>query len=367
MKLLITGGHHSSAIPVIHALKLRDPDVDICWVGHKYSLKDDKNVTLEYKEINVLEIPFYELKTGKFYNNWNLRSLLKIIKGFVLAGKLLSELKPDLVLSFGGYLAAPVVFAAWLKHIPSLTHEQTLVAGYANRFIAIFADKVLISWQESKKFFNPKKTVYTGLPLRASIFTRSTNNFGSDNKLPYIYIAGGKTGSHIINTNVEGCLAKLLEIANVIHQCGDYSVTTDYEVLARKYEGMQNIVTGKYFLRKFVLEDEIGEVFSRADLVVSRAGAHITSELVALKKPSLLIPIPWVSHNEQNINAQYLVNIGLAGCLDEKSLSPEVLVANIKDMLSTLGEYVLKNTDHTYTPDSAKLIVDEIYKTLNKK
>src|SRR3989338_10202365 len=145
MKIVIAGGHHSSALPVIHELNRQFPDVQIIWLGHKYSLKGDKNPTLEFYEVTALGIPFYEVKAGKLYKAFNLGRLLKVPFGFFQSLILLIKIKPDIILSFGGYLAVPVVLAGWLLRIPSVTHEQTVAVGYANRAIAPFVDKIFLT------------------------------------------------------------------------------------------------------------------------------------------------------------------------------------------------------------------------------
>jgi UDP-N-acetylglucosamine--N-acetylmuramyl-(pentapeptide) pyrophosphoryl-undecaprenol N-acetylglucosamine transferase len=172
MKIVITGGHHSSALPVIKELKERDPNITIYWFGHKYSMLKDTNTTLEYRQITQLNIPFYDIKAGKVYKTFNISRLLKVPYGFFQSFALLFKLKPDLILSFGGYLAAPTVFSGWLLRIPSITHEQTLVVGYANKFISKFARKILVSWESSAKFFPKHKVLFTGLPLRQEIFNK---------------------------------------------------------------------------------------------------------------------------------------------------------------------------------------------------
>ena len=199
MKIVITGGHHTSALPVIGELKKRDSSIDIHWFGHKHTLLGSKSETLEYREITSLDIPFYDLKAGKLYRTFNPIRLLRIPYGVFQAFFLLLKTKPDVILSFGGYLAAPVVLAGWFLGIPSLTHEQTVVTGYSNKFISRFVKKIMISWKESAKYFPKDKVMYTGLPLRKEIFDTSSDSFESENSFPTIYITAGKTGSHNIN------------------------------------------------------------------------------------------------------------------------------------------------------------------------
>lgn len=364
MKIAITGGHHTSALPVIDELKKKDQHIDIVWFGHKYSLLGAKVETLEYKDISSLDIEFYNLNAGKFYRTFNIKRLLKIPWGFIRAFYLLIKTKPDVILSFGGYIAAPVVFGGWLLGIPSITHEQTVVTGYANKFISNFVEKILVSWEQSKKYFPPNKVVFSGLPLREEIFSSDTSNYVIDNKLPTIYVTGGKTGSHKLNKVIKGKMEDLLFKANIIHQCGEQGDLSDYEDLKDKYKQLEDNVPGKYFVKKYVLNREIGEVFSKTDLVVSRSGAHTIKEIITLEKPALLVPIPWSSHNEQMKNARVVKKAGLAEIVEEDNLK-DTFLNTVLDMLDNLNNYRLKGDEFGEPADAPeKIIVNQLFKVL---
>lgn len=368
MKVVITGGHHSSALPVIEKLREKDLDLAIFWIGHKYSAKGDKNTTLEYREIKALNIPFFDLKAGKIYKTYDLGRWLKVPLGFFQAYYYLLKLRPDVIMSFGGYIAAPVVLAGWFLRIPSLTHEQTVTAGYSNRLISKFVSKVLISWKESAKYFPDQKVKFVGIPLRENIFQITSNSFNADNDLPTIYITEGKIGSHVMNDIIKQSLSSLLGFSNIILQCGDNSVFNDHDLIQNLYEKIKDLSIGKLFLRKFILEEEIGEAFLKSDLVISRSGAHTVAELLALKKPCLLIPIPWVSHNEQYENASMLKKYGLGEIIEERDLSPESLIIQIKEMLADPSKYRLNDESALdfLKKDPARLIADEIIQTQKK-
>ncbi len=360
-KILITGGHHTSALPVIELLRVEN-NVSILWVGHKHSTVRDKNETLEYKEITALGIPFKNLMAGKFYRSYNIYNLFKIPMGFFHAFFILLREKPDSILSFGGYLAVPVVFMGWLLGIPSYTHEQTVVAGYANKFISKFAKKIFISWQQSESHFPKDKVIYAGLPLRDEIFNVSSNNFNFSNNLPTIYITAGKTGSHKINNVIEESLSELLKFTNIIHQTGDHSQFKDYERISLLYSKISNNSSGEYIYRKFVLKGEIGEAYSKSTLIVGRAGAHTSAEILSLEKPALLIPISWVSHNEQLENAKVVRDSGLAEILEEKDISSSVFIEKIQTMLNNIDNYKISPEARIEKKNSARIIVNEIFK-----
>jgi UDP-N-acetylglucosamine--N-acetylmuramyl-(pentapeptide) pyrophosphoryl-undecaprenol N-acetylglucosamine transferase len=362
MKIAITGGHHSSALPVIK--QLQKDGHEIIWLGHRYSVKGNKNPTLEFREITALNIRFYDLKAGKFYKTYDPVRLLKIPLGLVQAFLILLWERPNVILSFGGYLAVPVVIAGRLQGIKSITHEQTLVAGYANKVISKFVDKILISWEASRNFFPAKKTIYSGLPLREEIFSKKPNPLHFADGLPTIYVTAGKTGSHKINETVREALPNLLVMCNIIHQCGDHSLYNDYEKLLDAYTKISGEPAGRYYLKKFVYGEEIGGIFNEADMIVSRAGAHTISEVIALEKPVLLIPIPWSSHNEQMKNAQFVVRRGLGRILEEGDLTPLSLTKEVKKMLENLGTFKLKEKSEKI--NSVEIITNELYKTAEK-
>ncbi len=362
--IVITGGHHSSALPVIDELKKRYPNINMYWFGHKKTLPGSKNTTLEFREIQELHIPFYDLKAGKFYRTFNPFRLIKIPVGFFQALFLLKKIKPDVILSFGGYLAVPVVLAGWLLGIPTVTHEQTVTAGYANKLISRLAKKVLCAWPQSMDDLPLEKAVLTGLPIRKEVFMRNNKDFNIQNRKPTIFITAGKTGSHIINLAVQKIMPDLLQIANVIHQAGDYSKYNDFDKLSEEYEKIKTKVEGVYYLRKYIFADTIGDAYGNASLVISRAGAHTCMEVMILGKPSILVPISWASHNEQYKNALMVKELGLAEIVNEDKIKDEkYFLQVIKEVLDNLEQYVYKQPFEKNL-QAAKLIVDEIVKIL---
>lgn len=373
LKIVITGGHHNSALPVIELLLQRyntsqSQDLQIHWFGHRTTIKGDTKDSLEYQEITQLNIPFYELKAGKLYKTFDIIRLLKVPFGLFHALYFLLKIKPDLIVSFGGYLAAPTVIAGKILGVPSITHEQTVVAGYANKLIAHFADKILLSWPQSRIYFPGEKTVVTGLPLRNEITQLSSQSFISPNNLPTIYITAGKTGSHVINLTVKAALPELLKFANIIHQCGDNSIFDDFSDANKNYEAFKDQVPGVYYPKKYVFADEIGEAYNRSTLVIARSGAHTTAELLFLEKPCVLVPIPWVSHNEQFENANILKNAGLAEILEEKNLSAEALISSVKKIIQNPSKYIMVSdfNKEFLEQNASQNIVEEIASQLSK-
>ena len=371
-KIVFIGGHHTPALAVLDSLrrKHQTPNTkhQIHWVGHKYSMWGDKNVSAEYQEVTKRGIPFYDLKAGKLYKTFHPLKLIRLPFGFLQAAYYLLKIRPDLIVSFGGYLAPPVVIAGWLLGIPSVTHEQTVIGGWANKLVARFAKKIFVSWEESLKHFPEEKTIVTGNPLRRSIFEVKNPLSPLFSPLnPTLYITGGKQGSHVINEAVKGALPELLKKYNVIHQCGRSTVYDDYQELSSDGGELSSDLRSRYILRDYITEEEIGAVFAAADVVISRAGANIVCELAALGKPAILIPIPWVSHNEQHKNAQILVDAGSAVILEEKDLSAESILLCSDELFANLEKFKKggKRAQKLIRLDAAEKIAEEIVRALS--
>ena len=319
-RLVFTGGHHTSALEVAKALKGKG--WDIIWFGHRHSMWGDKSDSAEYTEVTSAGIKFYDLRAGKFYRTFHPFKLIRIPLGFFEALFLLFSLKPSGIVSFGGYLAVPTVLAGWLLKIPSITHEQTVVSGWANKFISLFVRKVALAWPDSVRHYPPHKSAVTGLPLREEIKKIKNQSSKTYNLKPItLYVTGGKQGSQTINKVVFAALPELLANYRVIHQTGnlDYSTAQShqkdgYECFA--FDSAKAVST-----------------LSQAAVVISRAGAHIVYELGFLNKLCVLIPITRTSHNEQLLNAQILERNHQAVILPESKLSPQSLILSIKQAL----------------------------------
>lgn len=347
MKILITGAHFTPAVAVAEELKKIDK-VGITYVGRKATLEGDKTGSVESKILPSLGVKFMPITAGRLqraFTFYTIPSLLKIPVGFIQAFFIVLSEKPDVILSFGGYVAVPIVLAGWLLSVPIIIHEQTLVGGLANKISSYFADKIAVSFEKN---LSPKENfLLTGNPIRNNIinlpklqrvsdeyrqfFTRA-NKEGS----PIILFTGGNQGSHIINLAVEECIDKLVKKAFVIHITGDNRFE-DFQRL-RKRQG------DRYLVRKWI-DNEWGVILSKADLVISRAGINTLMELAYLGKPTLVIPLPYLYKDEQNKNAKFFEDLGLAKILFQSKLSGETLFENIKSMLANLKVLKVKAVD----------------------
>ena len=322
--VVFTGGHHNSALVI--AQQLKREGYFLAWIGHKFAAGGDKNVSAEYQEVSAAQIPFYELKTGKFYRQINPFTHLKTFFGFLQAFSYLLRLRPKLIVSFGGYLAVPVVFAGWLLRIPSVTHEQTVVAGWANRAIAPFVDKIFLTHASSLLSYPKKKSLVVGLPLRRELFDPKLKKKFTPKLL---YISCGKQGSHLINQALFPLIPRLIKHFTIVHQTGANTKTKDIDKARRLQESLGDLA-GRYHYAPYFFASEAATYLQSAAVVISRAGAHLTYELALLQKRTVFIPISWVSHNEQLLNARQAAKVAPAVILTESELTPESLLTAIE-------------------------------------
>lgn len=336
MKILVTGAHFTPAVAVIEQMK-KYPDVKIVYVGRKTTLEGDKSQSQESQVLPKLGVKFIHIITGRLqreFTFYTIPSLFKIPIGLLQSFWIILFEKPNVVLSFGGYVAVPIVLVSWFFSIPILIHEQTLASGLANKISSFFADKIALSFRDPKK---AEKIILTGNPLRKEILSPIKNlpveyvrlfSNSKKEKLPTILIMGGSQGSHIINKTVKEVLDKFTKLACIIHVTGDNKFG-DFERLER----LQN---DKYLVKKWIGE-EIGAIYSKIDLVISRAGANTLTELAYFGKPVLVIPFEPLYQDEQNKNAKYFETLGLVQILPQFKLSGNTLLKNLKSLLNDLN------------------------------
>lgn len=342
MKLLIAvggGGHFSPALAVIKELP---KDWDILLVGRKYTFEGDSTLSLEYRTAQRLGLPFYSLTTGRLQRTFSQRtviSLLKIPIGGVQALQIVKQYKPDVILSFGGYVSVPVAFAAKLLGIPMIIHEQTLRAGLANKIAGKFADKICISWKESATFFPKEKIVLTGNPIRSDFIKLKKSQNAKPAITPKLYITGGSGGAHGINLLVEGCLEALLRRYEVVHQTGDAHEFNDYERLSEKVKLLPESLQKKYTITKFVHPEEVGAIMENADVIISRSGMNTVTELLYLGKVCLFIPLPYGQQDEQKTNALFVKSLGLGEVAEQHVLTPDLFLQKIDTLIAQYPKY----------------------------
>ncbi len=334
MKVLITGAHFTPAQAVINELKSY-PETEIVYLGRKYTLEGDKSISVESQEIPKLGVKFIPIVTGRLQRNFSIYTLISLLKlpvGFIQSFYYLVKERPDVILSFGGYTAVPVVVSAWLLSIPIIIHEQTLVMGLANSISKIFADKIAVSFEKNKG----KKTVVTGNPIRQELLIdinpdKRIEEFiasAKKEKMPILFITGGNQGSHIINKTVLEVLGDLTKKYYVIHQTGD-SKFKDFdsaEQLAQEL-GLKN-----YLVSKWITVNNMRYIYQNCNVCISRAGINTLLELAYFKTPTLVIPIPYLYKNEQAVNANFFENLGLSKTLAQKDLDVKSIISKIEEV-----------------------------------
>ena len=252
--------------------------------------------------------------------------------------------------------------AAYSCSIPIVLHEQTQKAGLASRLIARIAAVVCISFPSSEQYFNNKNIVLTGNPIRESFFeSRIIDEF--ECKKPFIYITGGSTGSLSINLIVGAIISELLKEFVVFHQTGNNTESVDYDNLIQIRDQLPRELREKYILRNFFTPEEVSYLFKNSQLVVSRAGINTILELMVTKAVGLLIPFPYGQKNEQKENSKLYVSEGFGESLDQNTLTPQLLLKKIHDMIENKDKYANKpNIESKYVNrNSVDKIIEQIY------
>lgn len=272
-------------------------------------------------------IAYHVISSGKLrrYFSWrNLSDPFRVLAGFFQSFSALGKIRPDVVFSKGGFVAVPVVAAAWLKRIPVLAHESDLTPGLANRISALFAKKVAATFPECAQALG-RKGIYTGTPMRQELFSGSREKglsyMGFDGKKPVLLMMGGSQGAQAVNEALRGALPGLLPRMDVFHLCGK----------GKLEEGL--VGTPGYVQKEFV-DQELPDVLAACDLVLSRAGATAIGEFLALKKPMLLVPYPkGASRGDQIVNAENYAKRGFALVLAQEGLTPATLEKGLGDLI----------------------------------
>lgn len=272
---------------------------------------------IEKEIIGKEEIPYYSVPCAKLNRRLTFKNLsipFKLYSGIKRAGKILDELKPDVVFSKGGYVSVPTVIAAKKRNIPVIAHESDFSIGLANKITAKYCKKVLTSFPQAAK--EVKNGEYVGAPIRNKITSKTKGfalpYFGFPGDKPILLVTGGSQGATYINKVLTDALPDLLPKYDVIHICGKNNLNNKIS-----YKG--------YFQTEYM--DNIEYAFSVAAVCVTRAGSNALFELLSMKIPCVLIPLPkGVSRGDQVLNAEYFQKMGLVNVLPQNVLTKESLI-----------------------------------------
>ncbi len=327
-KIVLTGGGTAGHVTPNIALlpSLKEAGYEITYVGSYDGI--------EKRLIEDFNIPYIGISTGKFrryLDPKNLTDPFRVVKGYVEAKKFLKSYRPDVVFSKGGFVSVPVVRAAASLHIPCIIHESDMTPGLANKLCIPVAKKVCCNFPETLKLLPENKAVLTGSPIRAEL-SKGNRLAGltlcgfSANK-PVIMVTGGSLGASNVNKAVREALPKLLQDFQVVHLCGRGK--------------LDNVLLSTEGYKQFeYVKNELKDLFAMADLVISRAGANAICELLALKKPNILIPLPSSSsRGDQLLNAQSFEAQGFSIVINEDDLTTNLLVNKVKELYGNRQDY----------------------------
>jgi len=347
-KIVLTGGgtsgHVTPNIALLPALKREGFIID--YIGSRNGME---------KELILKEgIPYHEISAGKlrrYFDLKNITDVFRVAGGLFQAYSILGKLKPSVVFSKGGFVSCPVVWAAWLRKIPVIIHESDMTPGLTNKLSIPFAKAVCYTFPETESHIKGGKGIRTGIPIREGLLQgdRRTGRkiCGFKDLKPVIMVIGGSLGSEKINSTVREILDKLLKDFNICHICGRGNIK---EELKNKPGYMQF---------EYVNEEQ-PHLYAAADLVVSRAGATVLFELLALKKPNLLIPLSKAaSRGDQILNAASFEKQGYSRVLSEEKLNGDSLFDAIYYLWRNKDLYtaaMMKNETDTGTSAVMKVI-----------
>ena len=320
-----TAGHVTPNLALIERLKLMGFAVD--YIG--------SDTGIEKTLLANIDIGFHLIAAGKmrrYFSVQNFVDIFRVILGFIQSLRLMWTLRPDLVFSKGGFVSTPVVWAAWLFRVPAILHESDLTPGLANKLALPFAKKICYSFPETIDYLPTDKSVHTGIPVREELLHGNGDIgrqlLGFEQDRPLLLVIGGSLGSEAINQAVREALEELLEQFNVVHVCGAGRI----QETLQSFEGYRQF---EY------LRDQLRHVLAITSLVISRAGATMLFELLALKKPNLLIPLSRkASRGDQILNAESFRAQGYSMVLQEEELSRKTLLQQLRRLYEQRNQFI---------------------------
>lgn len=354
-----TGGHIFPAISIANALREKDPNIKILFVGALGRMEMER-VPLAGYEIVGLPVRGFDRKNLLK----NIKILYHLVQSMRKARQIIKTYKPDIAVGVGGYASGPVLRAAASYGIPTLIQEQNSYAGVTNKLLSAKASKICVAYNGMERFFTKEKILLTGNPVRQDLlknedlYHKAIKEFDLDPKKKTLLIVGGSLGARTINESVIAFIDLLENSRNiqVIWQTGKYY----YKDIIERTKGKNlNNIKILEFVQKMDL------AYSVADLVVSRAGAGSISEFCLLRKPVILVPSPNVAEDHQTRNALALVHENAAVMIRDSEaksmlITEAINLINQSEKLNILSENIYKLAQH----DSAGRIAEEILKLI---
>lgn len=331
-KIVLTGGGTAGHVTANLALlpHLKEEGWDIRYIG---SYKG-----IEGQLVQEAGVPYFAVDTGKLRRYKDIKNLtdpFRVLHGLIQAYRMLGKWRPDIVFSKGGFVAVPVVWAAAMLGIPVVCHESDMTPGLANRLTLRFAKKICCSFPETCLGLPREKAVLTGAPIRAELLSGSREEgirlTGFSGKKPVLMTIGGSLGSVALNEALREQLDNILKDFDIVHICGKGNLKDELSDIEgyRQYE---------------YVREELKELYALADIVISRAGANVICELLQMRKPNLLIPLPReASRGDQLLNAASFEKQGFSRVLDQHELeeNKSLLFENIRELYENRESYII--------------------------
>ncbi|MBI3290856.1 UDP-N-acetylglucosamine--N-acetylmuramyl-(pentapeptide) pyrophosphoryl-undecaprenol N-acetylglucosamine transferase [Candidatus Falkowbacteria bacterium] len=347
MKIILSGGGTIGSVSPLIAIheKIKEirPDADVLWLA----TKDGP----EHKLISTYNIPVRKIFAGKLRRYFSFKNFLDpflVLFGFFQSLFIISKFKPDVLISAGGFVSVPVTWSGWFLRRPSIIHQQDIRPGLANKLMAPFAKIITVAFEKSLNDFPGRKTVWVGNPARQEMLKgdidKAYDFFKLDKNLPVVLVIGGGTGASRLNKIVLESLPELLDFCQVIHLTGG---KVDREARHPRYHDYEFLI------------EQLKDAYTVADLVVTRAGMAALTELAALKKPIIAVPIP---NSHQEDNAGLFAKNNAAIILAEDNLTARDFFEAIKETLADKPrlENLSRNIGKVLGTDAAEKIVKMI-------
>lgn len=349
-KIILTGGGTAGHVMPNVGLLPYLTEYEIHYVGSHDGI--EKTILAKYSE----QVKYHEIRTGKLRRSITFENVIdffRVIGGYFDSKRILKEVKPDVIFSKGGYVAVPIVLAARHKKIPIITHESDITLGLANKIIAKYATKVLTTFPETADMVKGGKGEYIGSPIREDIFKGDSKAgldfLGFTNEKPLLAVMGGSIGSVKVNNAIRNNLDYLLERFNIVHMCGKGNIDPSIDKAGYKqYE---------------FISDELPNVLTATDYVISRAGSNAIHEFVALLKPMILVPLT-TGRGDQIANTESFVKRGFALSLDERIMTNESFLEAVQKLIDNADEIKQKQSSFDQK-NGIKKIYNEIEEITN--
>lgn len=328
-----TAGHINPALAVASYIREQNPNVSILFIG-----------TADHMESTLVPAAGFEFKTIRisgFRRSFspsaivhNVKTVLHMLSASMESRKILRDFAPDAVIGFGGYVSGPVLETAAKMHIPTCIHEQNAYPGITNKSLAKLVDCVMLTSEDAAERMTCRnQPVVTGLPVRGEILRADRRaariKLGVPDGKILVLSTGGSLGAKPINDAMLDVLLRHAKDKSCyhIHSAGKNNPEMFDDLEKRGFKNCDNVMVRQYI-------DNMDECLAAADLVIGRAGASTISELLAMGKPSVLIPSPYVAENHQYHNAMSLVKRGAAVVIEEKDLTSDKLSETIDTLVS---------------------------------